>query len=811
MRGALFLAAVAAFFIVGGGAAQAQQATDQSTASSAQAGTGEASETSTDAAPDAIANADAGGTAKPQRRRRTLDEVIVTAQKRAQSLQEVPMSVTAIGGEMIKQSDMQDMNDLSRYTPNLKIIAGGIQNTVYIRGLGSDPNEGFEQSVGLFIDDVYYGRSHYLTSALLDIERVEVLRGPQGTLFGKNTVAGAIAIHTGMPDYEFSIDVDGAIGEYDYQQLSAVVNVPIIDDRWAVRVAGMYSDRGAFLTNTFHDQDDGPIELRTFRAKTRFDVNEDMNLTLSYLYNAGELPQGMRTQLSAAPDVFLTFFRLFDPETETDIEDGQTSADTVTTGKQVSDDLIGKLSWDVWNHNLSFVIAGSAYTREGVVDADFGPTQALTLLADQTYDQWSADLKITSGLGTVEYVAGLYYFESVLSNRHDINVIPISDIFSDAVALLGPEATAPLTDPLAAILPDQPLTTETVVSFYDQDNYSMAAYGQLTWNITGKLSLIAGARYALDVKELVMSTDLESADGNVPGFAPILQTVLAAEEFVAHKKQTAKDFSPKVSVLWKAFSWGNVYATYAEGFKSGGFNANAVNDDQIEFDPEEAVTYEFGLKTEFWQDRARLNIGVFQTEFDNLQVSVFNGIETIVRNAATATSRGIEIDGTVLFDFGLMAIGSLALLDATYDEYPEGPCHSSLENSAGQGEDGNCDLSGERVAKTPDYQASLSLNYIHQMNSLPMDVFIGGDVLAHGDVDHQSDLDPLDFQEAYTLFHARVGVQASDLGWTATLAVRNITDETVLMASGDVPFYAGAHYAVVDQPRSVSLKFRAQF
>ncbi len=807
MRAAFIVAAsIGVAILTAGLAGQSAHAEDDFSKNEQAAGQSAAVDAQAEAAVEAESEVEA-----PKRRRRTLDEVIVTAQKREQSLQEVPMSVTAIGGEMIKQSDMQDMNDLSRYTPNLKVIAGGIQNTVYIRGLGSDPNEGFEQSVGLFIDDVYYGRSHYLTSALLDVERVEVLRGPQGSLFGKNTVAGAIAIHTGMPDYEFSVDVDGAIGEDDYKQLSAVVNVPIIEDRWAVRVAGYYSDRGAFLTNTFHDQDDGEIELRTFRAKTRFDPTEDMYVTLSYLYNSGELPQGMRTQLSAAPEPFLTFFRLFDPETETDIEDGQTTADTVTTGKQLSDDFIGKLSWDVLGHNLSFVLASSAYTRVGLVDADFGPTQALTLAADQNYDQWSADLKITSGLGTIEYVAGLYYFESSLFNRHDIHVIPIRDIFADAVALLGADVLAPLTDPLLSLLPDQPLTAETIKSFYDQDNYSWAVYGQLTWNITQKLSLIGGARYAVDHKELLMFTELESVDGNVPGASPILQTVLAAEEFRANEEQEAKDFSPKISVLWKAFDWGNIYATYAEGFKSGGFNANAVNDDQIEFFPEEARTYELGIKTEFWQDRARLNIGVFQTEFDNLQVSVFNGIETIVRNAASATSRGLEVDGTVLFDFGLMAIGSLALLEATYDEYPEGPCESSLENSAGQGEDGNCDLSGSRIAKTPDYQASLSLNYIRELGFAPVDAFIGGDILVHGDVDHQSDLDPLDHQDAYQLFHARVGLQASDLSWTATLAVRNITDETILMASGDVPFYSGAHYAVVDQPRTFSLKFRAQF
>ncbi len=737
-----------------------------------------------------------------------LDEVIVTAQKRAQSIQEVPLSITAISGEAIKMSDIQDMNELSRHTPNLKVEAAPAQTNVYVRGLGSDTNEGFEQSVGVFIDDIYYSRSAYLNSALLDINRVEVLRGPQGSLFGKNTISGAISIYTGIPDFEFTTDIEAQMGEWDSKMVSAVVNAPIIDDTLAVRVAGYYQDRGTFMTNTFHNTDDGEIENRTLRAKVRFDPSEDVRMVLTYLYNESVTPQGLRTQYTTVPDEFMTLFQAFDPEAEDDRSDGQSSKDTISTAGLNTNDLILNVGFDLWNHDFTWVSGGSLLDRAIFVDADFGPTQGIILAGEQDYKQWSSELKVVSPEGVLEYVAGLYYFGSILHNYQRLDLIPIDDIFADAVTLIGAGALAPVEDQILGLMPDIELVPERVETFYRQENHSYAAYGQATWHATETLRLIVGARYAVDFKDLEMQADLTSLNGVVPG-SPVFQAVLSAEEFDTVEDQIARDFSPKVSALWSVTEWANLYATYAQGFKAGGFNANATNDDDIEFGPEVAVTYEGGLKTEFWDNRARVNVGLFRTEFEDLQVTVFTGVNTVVRNAAGAVSQGLELDGTVLFDFGLLASFSYAWLDAKYKDYSEGSCPST--GPSNEDENGHCDLSDRQIAKAPKYQASLTLNQMIPLGNLPFGMIVGLDILHHGGVFLQHDLDPLDYQEAYTLLNGRVGVGAEDLSWSFLVSMRNITDEVVLYGSADVPVYTGAHYGVVNDARHAFVTFRASF
>lgn len=761
-----------------------------------------------------------GDSAQPavRKKRRTLDEVVVTAQKREQSLQEVPMSVTALSGEAIKQSEISDFNDLSRYTPNVKVAAGGILNRVYIRGLGSDYNEGFEQSVGLFIDDVYYGKAHYLVSALIDIERVEVLRGPQGSLFGKNTVAGAIAIHTGMPGYEFGADINASLDEEGSKEFSGFVNVPILDDRLAVRLTGAYIDRYGNLTNTFDGSRDGDVEYRVFRGKVRFDVTDDLFLTASYLKNDAIIPNGTRSQYSVGHDFWMPIIQAFDPKAEADISDGQTTLDDPARTEQLSDDLMLHASWDIKDHNLSLALGYSEYTRQGHLDADLGPVPMIGLDADEAYNQLSADLKLTSGLGKLEYVAGLYYFQSTLDFENHLNILPTATFLANPTLfgaqplsiLSGLGAGDILGTITGAILGDQ-IALESQISNYHQDNKTYAAYGQLTWNVFDELTLTAGARIAEDEKDIVFKNDLELANGNIQNQGLILVGLLEAEEFLAIRSQTSRDVSLKLSGLWRATDWANVYLSYAEGFKAGGFNASAANDNNLEFFPESAVTYEAGIKTQLWDNSLRINLGVFRTEFDDLQVSVFNGVQTIVRNAATATSQGLEFEGTAVFDWGTSVMFALALLDAKYGEYVEGPCTTTLEGKADPNAPDNCDLSGEKLARTPDYQASVVVSHVQSLGNLPFDLLIGGDVLAHGDVNLQSDLDPLDFQEAYILTNARLGFQAKDLSWSFTAAVRNLTDEVVKTSSADVPLFFGMHYASIEQRRTFSLKFRAQF
>ncbi|MGB1088973.1 MAG: TonB-dependent receptor, partial [Alphaproteobacteria bacterium] len=331
---------------------------------------------------------------------RGLEEIIVTAQKRKESIKEVPLSVSAISGETIKDLNIEDLNDLSRHTPNLKVQASGIFNFIYIRGLGSGLNAGFEQSVGLFIDGMYYGRNHYLTTAFLDLEQVEVLRGPQGTLFGKNTIAGALNITTGTPQHDWAMDFDIIMGEAETSRITGMVNVPIWEDRIAGRLAGTRFEREGFIFNHHPDrmEIDANIRQHAIRGKLKWDITPDLDTTLIFLDSKASL-RGFGDELSVAPDEFLTLFRLFDPETDAVHGDGRNSVNDPSGGLQTSTDFVGHINYRKWQNTFTLIAGFSEYLRDGQLDADFGPSPSLLVTQKQPYDQWSLEMRATSDFG----------------------------------------------------------------------------------------------------------------------------------------------------------------------------------------------------------------------------------------------------------------------------------------------------------------------------------------------------------------------------------------------------------------------------
>jgi len=790
------------------------------------------------------AQAEAEATAEPQapRRRapRTLDEVIVKAQKREQDLQEVPISVSAISDVQIDQSNMEDLNDLSRFTPNLKVQAGGVANFIYIRGLGSGFNEGFDQSVGFFIDDIFYGRVHYLVAGLLDVERVEILRGPQGTLFGKNTVAGAVSIYSGTPGYEWEGELDGSIGGQHQRTIQGMVNIPVWEDRLAARFAGYFTTREGFMYNTTAGVKDGGFEVLTARAKVRFEVTDNLAVTLSYLKNRGEIFHGVRAQLSAAPPLFLALMRQFDPQTETDIENFNTAIDEPAFGVQDSNDFIANVDFEQWNHNFTLIMATSSYNRDGGTDLDGTPIPIFAGFLDQEYTQYTAELRVASPPGTIEYVAGAFFYQGEIN---DFTFVPVGysqnyletvigldavssvvgipvNVLSNPLSLLGLDQAVQdvvnLTQGLIAQAPVQFLEQlERREAQFDQLARSWSVYGQLTWNVAPELSLIFGMRFGMDFKDVDYFQQI-GTDLVFPGPTLILGPLLELENFSDTASVQETDYAPKVSALWRAFECCNFYATYAQGGKSGGFNALSLRASDTRFEPEKAHTFEAGIKTELFGNTVRLNAGLFRTHFNNLQVSIFNGIDIIVKNAPKAVVQGVEMDLNSIFDFGLSVIGSFAFLDAFYTDFKDGPCIARNVIESQLASSDFCDVTGDRLPNGPRAQASLSLNQVFAseqfgLGEWPVDLVLGGDILYQGKVLLQADSDPLDIQKSYWMFNFRAGLQSRDARYSFSVFLRNITNQIVKLQSVDVPLLTGSHVAVIDQPRTVSFHLTAKF
>lgn len=750
------------------------------------------------ATPAAEANSEAQestASAQPAAKQlRSLDEIVVTAQKREERLIDVPLSVSVVSGEAIREKSIDNFNDLAQYTPNVKISAGSVAGFVKMRGLGSGNNSGFEQAVGFIVDGVYYGRISYLTAAMLDLASVEILRGPQGTLMGKNTIAGAINVTTGRPEYEWGVDLSYAMGDYDKQTVTGMLTGPIIDDVLSFRIAGFRDRRDGFMYNATQDRDEINIHKDAFRAKLGFDGIDNLSVvaTADYSKNSQRV---WGFQVNKATPQMTALYRTFDPRFNDNDDDRVGYFDQ--NGDANSEIITGVLQADYeWgDFNLTSISGWSNLEKSDLIDADFGPAPILTLGTDQDWTQWSQEFRVVSPAGELDYVAGIYFFGSELDTGSSLKLLPNVDPLDTVGGVLIPTALQPIADQIPSLT--GPLTGDSSDRAFLQETSSVAVYGQANWHFTDSWTLSVGARFSYEEKE----ADSEQVFENNGLF---FQQFLDQEEYVVSGKRTEKDFSPKVSLSYKITDDMTAYATVAQAYKGGGFNPAAARADEFEFDEETSNTYEAGVKSKFMGGLFRANLSLFWTEFDNLQVSVFDGTKFVVENAATATTKGAEFDGTAVLAPGLFINASVGYTYARYDSFPGGPC------TAESGEDA-CDLSGKELERAPEWNGTIGANYMRQVGNLPFEFMIGVDANYQSDQFMATDLDENEFQPAYWLYNARIGLKDVDNVWQFVVNGSNLEDKIILAGGGDVPAMNGSHMAAYYQPRLISAEFRVRF
>ncbi len=728
-----------------------------------------------------------------------LDEIIVTAQKRAEDIQDVPISMSAIGGETLKQKNIETLTDLSALTPNTEIQAMPTLSFIYMRGLGSGFNIGFEQSVGMFFDGVFYGRMSYLSDGLLDIERVEVLRGPQGTLYGKNTIAGALAITTGTPTPEFAADLILAGGEFEQKKIEAMVNVPLFNDKLVLRGAFGKNLRDGYINNTKINQDEWDTDTQNWRVKAKLDATDWLDITLAA--SGSTVNQaGQGAQLKELPPELAAVMALFDPEVEGDITNYQSSLDRLSGIER--DTLGGSLTInaDIGEHTLTAITGLTGFEQDTLWDADISPIPFLTLKGPEEYEQLSQEIRLLSPANeTLDYIVGLYYFENNVFNDTTINVINEDTPIQTIGGLLTPGALASLLFPALPDIGD--FQGEESRKIYDQDGTSYAIYGQATWYALEDLAVIAGLRYSYEEKSINFKHMMSTA--GVPGAGVVFRVLTESEEFDVNLDRSEQNVSPKISLRYEINDEITTYLTYAEGWKGGGFSASANRVEHIEFDAENSKTYEAGVKMKLAGGAISLNLGLFHTKFDNLQVSVFNGLQFIVENAAAATTQGVEFDAAALLSENIFITASGGYTYGVYDSFPNGPCQV--------GEDAPCDLTGNRLANAPRWNGALGLNYNLPLGNTGMVMFAGLDIVYSSKIFFDTDLDPIDAQEALTKYNGRLGIAAEDNLWAFTVHGRNLSDEVDLVVVSDVPVLEGAHFGAAELPRTITAEFRVSF
>lgn len=753
--------------------------------------------------------------------RAKIEEIVVTAQKREENIRDVPISVTALSADFISDAGITDVNELSQFAPNVVINAGPAVGFVAMRGLGSGNNKGFERSVAVVIDGIYYGRQDYLFEALADVERLEVLRGPQGTLFGKNAIAGALNITSGSPSEDFTGSLSYMGGELDRSRYQLAMGGEIIPDFASVRISASVDQFDGFVHNTASDLD--PVEYpdtitageelgsrndKIGRIKLSFpELLPNLSLTLTAT-DVSVFANSLGTQITQATPEALEYYRRYDPKAEADPSDGQTSHNGSEDAGRDGNSFSAQFDYYLGEHTITAIFGHSYFDRYDNLDGDMGADEVISLTNDDYYEQSSAELRISSPPGKFEYVAGLYQFDSTLEGNYSLymELTGLLEIIamSNAGLNINPEDLLGLTP---GTLPGAGVDLYSS-RIFDQNTEARAVFGQATWNVTDKLALIAGLRYSEEEKDIDAELTYTDQFGNVVANVVAFQ-VFGSQAFDEERQRKETDFSPKFSLRYELTEEINLYATYARAFKAGGFNEQAATSDNLEFEPEKAQTWEAGAKMRFADGLATLNIGLFHTSFEDLQVSMYNGINFSVGNAASAISQGVEIEGRIIPANWLDLQVSVGWLDAYYDSYPDAPCPADSEEDA-------CDLTGETLARAPEFEVAfgprISLtNLIPGLDKLPLEIGMGLDALYRSDQLYSTDLDPFDGQEAVTEVNAQLRFAGLGDDWSFVISGRNITDENILAHSQDVPLMPGTHFGTVYPGRRFFAELRYQW
>ncbi len=723
-----------------------------------------------------------------------LDEIIVTAQKRAQDIRDVPISMTVVDVEEIKERNIENLNDLDDIVPNVTVAVTPTVSFIFFRGLGSGLNRGFETSVGVFNDGMYLGRPSFFSNAFIDLGHAEILRGPQGTLFGKNTVAGALQLNTVVPNEEWGGYVDVMGGEREHARLRAAINAPFFDDQFMVRLAVARDKRDGHVYNTTLDRFEGDTDNTDAQLRLRYKPTNAIDVNFKVRYS--DVYQGANgtAELSTGPDdPNIGLFQLFDPKTETN-PDFQTSLDHPGFVERETFEYMLQADVDMWDHTFTFIGTHAEYEEYNESDVDFSPIPGLVARFPETYNQQSIELRVLSPeRDFFEYVAGVYFFKS------DVNVLTVVDAVPLSLGSVLDDYVLPpvLQALLSGVAPSGAmLTAEQQLDYFDQVTTSYAAFGQATAHLSEKLDLIIGLRFSYDHKNLNYRQEFTNTK-------VFFDEVAGFDEFdLRDLEKSETDFSPKVSLLYAITDEIKAYGTIAKGFKGGGFNESSATADEVAFDAESAVTFEGGVKGRFLGGFSSFAIGVFWTEFDNLQTSTYNGSRFIVSNAAKAVTRGVEWEIGAILGEGLFVGTNGGYTDAFYRDYKDGPCPVSSEEDS-------CDLTGKRLSPAPKWNGSAIVGYeFNVMQSIKF--MVGADIIYVSAV-NSTDHDPIDASEGYVTYNGRMGLKDADGLWSFTVYGKNLSDEVVLLGAGDSPLWAGSHFGSTLPGRTIDAEFRVNF
>lgn len=753
------------------------------------------------------------------------DEVItVTARRRQETSQDVPLAISVVGGEHIDSTSSFNVGRLQQLTPTLQFYSSNPRNTaVNIRGLGVPfglTNDGIEQGVGIYVDDVYNSRVASATFDFLDVAQVEVLRGPQGTLYGKNTTAGAINITTRQPTFDFEGRAEISLGNYGFKQAKAAVSGPLTETL-AARVALSTTSRRGTIYNVTTNRWIQSQDNLGLRGQLLFKPSEAFNLTLAADYSeqdavccgsvfvrTGTTQRATNRQfaaLAAAQGYAVPSLNPFDRVTDLDA--------ALQAGNKIGGVSL-KANWDVGPGTLTSVTAWRFWDWRPQNDRDFTGLPIVTRSQNPSQqDQYTQELRYNYSGDGLDFVVGAFGFHQRIDTQ--------------GTEAHGSASTKWNLAPTNALYNSNVLDGLTARNTQYLKNTSLALFGQASWKVTPEITLQPGVRLNYDKKDgfyqrrVFTGTGTEILIGGPSSAVTTAQLAIFTPQTIA-PKFSDWNFSYDFTASYKATRDVLLYATYAKTFKSGGINQNGVPVDAANnpilaaatVKPESVDHYELGVKTEFLDRRAILNVSLFRTDIKDYQANVNNGQFGVLRgylaNAGAVRSQGLEWDFSVRPSERFNAFVNGAYTDATYRKFTDAPCPPEL--SGGTSSPANCDISGQRLPGVSKWSFSFGAegNVPAQLLGKSGEVYLGYDGSYRSNFSSNPTPSRYTWVDGYSLSNFRVGFRTEEgfdiYGWVRN-AFKKDYFEQLFVGPGNTGLIAG----LPGDPRTWGATVRAVF
>ena len=808
-------------------------------------------------------------TLNPSAQPRNVDEIVVTAQKREQNLQNVPIVVTVVTAQQLQDAGVRDIKDLTVLTPGLMVTSTSseISTTARIRGVGTvGDNLGLESSVGVVIDGVYRPRNGVGFGDLGELSRVEVLKGPQGTLFGKNTTAGVINVVTAKPTFKLGVNLEATVTNYDGYGGSASLNAPIIDDKLAVRVFFADRERRGYQSvlvgaGPRTRTDDGNRNFYTIRAQALVTPSSDLEFLLSADHTKRQeaccaavqiLEAGTTQNILHALDPInggvATIVNPFNRVTYSNRDTPQIVDEFgVSAQADWSPEFLG-------GGKLTSITAYRHWQRKGFTDPDYTTVDILQYDPNRfgsKFNQFSQELRFAGHTGRLDYLFGAFYAREDLTQNVSLRY---GTQFEQYASLLFSGGTNPA---LVGTILGRPPGTSYVAGQGQEDNYdqrerNLAVFTNDSFHVTDKLEITVGARFTDELKRftsLYDNTDrgIGCATALARGTIPALTRTIGATAGLTcgtfqntnfnslrnYQRKAEQQVTGTVKADYRFNPELLTYGSYARGYKAGGFNLdrsvlNGFNatTPALSFQPnldtsfkrETVDSFELGFKSTLLDRKLLFNATAFYQSYQNFQLNTFNGLVFTVVSVPKVTTKGADVDFVWFAADGLTLNGGVTYADTKYGSNiaaalgATGKCTSLAPGApATAGVPAGCSLlPGSRLSLAPLWSATLGAPYTHKL---------GEHVLGHAAIDAKynseyntgSDLNPVKLQTAYTIVNARIGIAPISEVVGIELFAQNLFNQNYIQVAFDATAQSRTYNAFLGTPRVFGATVRAKF